>query len=230
MSVADHPDGALWRLVHEHADKSDGATARDFAPRVSQRAEFERLFADVRPKLWLIAAAITTDRAEADDIVQESAIIGLAKFDQFLAGTSFDHWMGQITRNLARNAARSADRRQRLHRTASRGEEGQWGASLTGHGRLPERVVQGLESLEEDARACLLLRTVGGHTYREIATITGLPEGTAMSHVHRSRQRLRAMMDGGDGRGGIADVGPGEISIAQSRLSVSDGSREEVIG
>lgn len=228
--MADHPDGALWRLVHEHADKSDGATARDFAPRVSQRAEFERLFADVRPKLWLIAAAITTDRAEADDIVQESAIIGLAKFDQFLAGTGFDHWMGQITRNLARNSARSAERRQRLHRTASRSEEGARAASPAGRDKLTERMVRGLECLEEDARACLLLRTVGGHTYREIATITGLPEGTAMSHVHRSRQRLRAMMDGSDGEGGIDGEGFGAMSMEQRRLSVSKGSREEVTG
>ena len=50
----------------------------------------------------------------------------------------------------------------------------------------------------------LLLRVVEGMPYAEISTLLGIPEGTVMSHVHRSkkfaRERLteRAPVDGGN--------------------------------
>jgi RNA polymerase sigma-70 factor (ECF subfamily) len=221
-----------WRPVHKDVAKSEQAP--DAPARQAQgarRAEFERLFAGARSKLWLIAAAITTDRAEADDIVQESAIVGLANFDQYQSGTSFEHWMGQIARNLSRNAARSGERRRRLQRATSRTEPTQ-GLHAGGHERVMSVWIQrGLAKLEEDARECLLLRTVGGHSYREIATITGLAEGTAMSHVHRSRQRLREMLSGTAREvGGIAGeqgqvASMGAMAVGARRSVASEGAR-----
>jgi RNA polymerase sigma-70 factor (ECF subfamily) len=45
--------------------------------------------------------------------------------------------------------------------------------------------------LDEVARACLLLRTVHDMPYKQIAQVLEVPEGTAMSHVHRARQAMR---------------------------------------
>ena len=51
-----------------------------------------------------------------------------------------------------------------------------------------------LSQLPDEARACMLLRVIDGLTYAEISELVGIPEGTAMSHVHRgksfARQRL----------------------------------------
>ena len=58
-------------------------------------------------------------------------------------------------------------------------------------GHFDDRVVHALESVSDTARACLLLRTVEGLEYREIAKALDIPEGTAMSHVHRTRAFLR---------------------------------------
>ena len=54
-----------------------------------------------------------------------------------------------------------------------------------------DRVLAGLHELSEPQRACLLLRTVLDLSYREVASTLEIPEGTAMSHVHRARQTLR---------------------------------------
>ncbi|MEO0587563.1 MAG: RNA polymerase sigma factor, partial [Planctomycetota bacterium] len=54
-----------------------------------------------------------------------------------------------------------------------------------------DAVVAALGGLEPTARACLLLKTVHGHSYAEIGQMLGVPEGTAMSHVHRARKRMR---------------------------------------
>lgn len=52
-------------------------------------------------------------------------------------------------------------------------------------------VVAALGELGPIQRAALLLRTVHELSYRELAAVLEIPEGTAMSHVHRARRTLR---------------------------------------
>src|SRR5690606_15111342 len=76
-------------------------------------------------------------------------------------------------------------------------------ARLTSRGDLlPEqewfddRVMRALKAVGEIPRACLLLRVIEGLEYAEIARLLEIPEGTAMSHVHRTRQLLRERLAG----------------------------------
>ena len=69
---------------------------------------------------------------------------------------------------------------------------------LGARGELPkdqahfdDRVLTALNSVGEIPRSCLLLRTIEHLEYSEIARVLEIPEGTAMSHVHRTRQYLR---------------------------------------
>ena len=48
--------------------------------------------------------------------------------------------------------------------------------------------------MSETARSCLLLKTVMELEYREIAVLLDIAEGTAMSHVHRARNRMRELL------------------------------------
>jgi RNA polymerase sigma-70 factor (ECF subfamily) len=62
-----------------------------------------------------------------------------------------------------------------------------------------DRLVGALGNLDETARICLLLRTLESMSYRDISRVLAIPEGTAMSHVHRSRRTLReALAERGD--------------------------------
>jgi RNA polymerase sigma factor (sigma-70 family) len=83
------------------------------------RNAFAQHFKQSFAVLWTIAAGIVGDRAMAEDIVQEAALVGLNKFDQFQSGTSFTAWMGQVVRNVALNIARK-EQRQRAGAKASR--------------------------------------------------------------------------------------------------------------
>ena len=147
-----------------------------------------------RRQLWLIASAVLADRTEADDVVQESAIVGMGKLGEFARGTGFEAWMGQIVRNIARNTLRKRQRRSSiLTQTARERTDRVFGREGAGPG-FDAVLGEGLQTLDETARVCLLLRVVGELPYSTIATIAGVPEGTAMSHVHRARERLRAWM------------------------------------
>jgi len=183
--------------------------------------DFAVLFKQSFHSLYVVAVAVTRDAALADDVVQDAAVVALGKLDQFEPGTNFVAWMAQLVRYVAFNSKRK-ERLRRVspldandmdRRPRQVGFAGAWAKQALGQStELPDDqtdfddyVMAGLRSLSDVARTCLLLRTLGEMTYAEIAAILGIPEGTAMSHVHRTRQLLRervAAFDGGPATGG----------------------------
>jgi RNA polymerase sigma-70 factor, ECF subfamily len=155
---------------------------------------------------WLIAAAVTGDRVEADDIVQEAALIALGKRHEFTVGTNFSAWMSQIVRLTALNYAKKSIRRGSVVTDPTTIDRDVAGAastkegfeSVTPQGQLLDHqadfdddVLVALGEVGEEARACLLLRVVRRLSYGEISRTLHIPEGTAMSHVHRAKHLMR---------------------------------------
>ena len=185
------------------------------------RSEFARQFSGSYRVLWLIAASVTGDKSHADDVVQDAAMIALEKLDQFQPGTSFTAWMGQMVRFLALNEMRKRKGRRTVACDPGTMDQADpsgdpalrvGGRELDARGQAPpeqelfdDQLMQALQGIGETARACLLLRTVQDMEYSEIAKALDIPEGTAMSHVHRSRQvlreRLSALAPAGAGKG-----------------------------
>jgi RNA polymerase sigma-70 factor (ECF subfamily) len=178
------------------------ATARRLSPDA-----FAEEFMACSRTLWCIAAGVLGRRDQVDDVLQEGAMIALGKLEQFDPDTSFVAWMGRIVRFVALNHARRRRRRaacaldeqtvdgQVAPRTSTADRHS---APATARGELPpnqecfdDDVCRALSTLDEIARACLILRTVIDLPYREIALALDIPEGTAMSHVHRARRAMR---------------------------------------
>lgn len=171
---------------------------------------FAALFAAVYGRLWLLASALIGDRTEAEDLVQEAALVGMQKFSTFEPDSNFSAWMSQIVRYQAQNWRSKSTRRRTQpaapetldsHRGPSDAAEPAIGESREGGlGVLREgfdqEVVAALEAVAATPRACLLLRVVHELTYAEIGEMLGIPEGTAMSHVHRTRARIRGELSG----------------------------------
>lgn len=181
---------------------------------ILSREEFAAQFQTAAGGLWCIAAAVLGGRNDAEDVLQDAAAIGFGKIGAFDPATSFAAWMGEIVRNVARNHARKADRRRTtptdpasidaVHRAADSPGAGVLrfdGGLLADQGAFDDRVVKALAGLDETARICLLLRTIESMSYREISRVMGIPEGTAMSHVHRSRHTLRGVLSSPTGGG-----------------------------
>lgn len=163
--------------------------------------DFAALLRSARPRMFLVALAIVADRTEAEDVLQDATITGLNKYraGEFTAGTNFDAWMGQITRYTALNARRSrraspAPLGEGAHRLSSTSSP-----RILNHGTPMDTIEDtdlrnAMAQLAEAPRLCLVLRIVGGLPYSTIAQIVGIPEGTAMSHVHRAQRSLRQVL------------------------------------
>jgi RNA polymerase sigma-70 factor (ECF subfamily) len=175
------------------------------------------------PILWTVAAGILGERNAAEDVVQEAALIGLRKLDSFQPGTKFVSWMARIVRNVALNHGRRAARRRTdpldegtlgprasdAQLTADHGTSpGQRRLELADHdpqqvvledGFLEGELGLAVGELPPTARACLLLKVVLDLEYKQIAQLLEIPEGTAMSHVHRTQKLLQQRLGAGDG-------------------------------
>ncbi len=180
------------------ADAVQSSSAEVLSP-----AQFATEFQQYYSRLWMLATAILGDRHLAEDIVQDAGIVALKQLGKFQPGTNFVAWMSQIVRLQAFNRSRKRTRR----RTRSvdpvaldaQSEATEMASPLPSATETlpPEQtffdddMMQALNDLREDARACLLLRTVHQLSYADIGAMLDIAEGTAMSHVHRSKALLR---------------------------------------
>jgi RNA polymerase sigma-70 factor (ECF subfamily) len=181
-------------------------------------AEFTARFQSGARVLWTLAAGLLGDAAEAEDVCQEAFLAAYSKRDAFDPATNFHAWMGRFIRNVAANELRKRARRKtatldplvldeshvpaagaagstdaRRELSAARRELGDDG--LEDDGAFDDRLLGGLRELADVPRSCLLLRTLHELSYAEIAGLLEIPEGTAMSHVHRARLALRERLE-----------------------------------
>jgi len=166
-------------------------------------AQFASEFQQCYGRLWTLAAAILGDRHLAEDVVQDAGIVALKQLGKFEPGTNLLAWLSQIVRLQSLNYSRKRTRR----RTQSvdpiildaQTDAAEMASPLPNSTKTlsPEQtifddeVLHALNDLGDVARACLLLRTLHQLSYTEIGTMLDIAEGTAMSHVHRSKALLR---------------------------------------
>ena len=180
------------------------------------REEFVSLFLEAHPRLWTVAVAVVGDRDLAEDIVQDSAIIGLDRLDSFQRGSNFPAWMSQIVRFTSLNYLKQR-RRRNIEQSSEHMEleaappsapvvpdppsEHNIGAFIPDQLGLDDQMAAAIEQLPPERRICLLLRAVQAMSYDEIAAMLDIPASTAMSHVHRAKATLKGVLRSDSGAG-----------------------------
>lgn len=142
-----------------------------------------------------VALAILNERAAAEDVAQDAFVYAIERIDDCRQPDRFGAWLMQIVRNRSRNHLRDnrpernvpvdeidlRSSRPSPEREAERSE-------------LRDRLQAALAQVDEDHRTVLLLHDLEGWKHAEIARHLGIPPGTARSHLHHARKKLRAIL------------------------------------
>jgi len=151
--------------------------------------------------LYRVAMGLTTNRADAEDLVQDTVLRAYRALDRF-DGRYPRAWLLTILRNTHINRARrrrpellrDPDRQMRQVATTA-AEEGSDPGEAVARASLDDRIAAALSGLPERSRRPVELVDVAGLSYREAAEMLGVPIGTVMSRLHRARKRMRRHLD-----------------------------------
>ncbi len=134
------------------------------------------------------------ERADAEDVLHESFLRLFEGRGRYRSRGRFREWLFTVATRIARDRVRTAQRRDRLANAAAdelAPARGDLPDERAAAGELAERVESVLHDLPEPYAAVFHLRVRERFSYREIAAITGEPEGTLRSRVHHALKRVR---------------------------------------
>jgi RNA polymerase sigma-70 factor (ECF subfamily) len=160
---------------------------------------FELLVRRVRPQVVRVAERVVRDPSIAEEVAQEVLTEVWRKADHFDPDRgNVSAWVSTLARRRAVDRVRSEQAsRDRDDRIARRSQERDIDVVADEvETRLEHwQVRNALASLSDRQREAIELAYFGGHTYRDVAQVLGIPEGTAKSRLRDGLLRLREALD-----------------------------------
>lgn len=171
---------------------------------------FNELVVTYERRVYALVYRMLGRREEAEDVAQDVFVQVFKAIDQFRGDAKLSTWIYRIAVNLCKNRSKYLSRRhagstEDIDAVAERQPLTSAKGVSVGDVSRPDELVEGmqlegvvqraLERVDPEFREVLVLRDVEDMAYDEIAQVTGLPEGTVKSRIHRGRGQLRALVE-----------------------------------
>lgn len=146
-------------------------------------------------RLYGYAFSLVRDPVRAEDLVQDCAVKALAAHRIPPDETAYRAWLFRIMRNRFIDGLRREQRAAFIFAEESPADDSveYW----QGDERLIDRITVRLafDRLDSRQREILALVDIAGLSYRETASVLGIPDGTVMSRVNRARLKLLGLIE-----------------------------------
>ena len=131
------------------------------------------------------------DEQLSDDLSQETFIKAYLNITKFRGMSSFSTWLMRIAYNVFYDEVR----KRKVESEELKENTQVAGTSLTSHlspltSSLKMDIYSALALLKPDERTCVTLQLIDGYPIDQIAKITGIPENTVKSHLHRGKEKM----------------------------------------
>jgi RNA polymerase sigma-70 factor, ECF subfamily len=187
------------------AFNADGSGAAgitvDGLPRRSSARERRKLFEgevlEHLDAMYSFALKLSRSRDEAQDLVSETTLRALERWEQYQLGTNARAWLFTILYRIFVSRKRRIDARELPLAEESEGgsaREVVGDADPEGHfydSFVDEEVTRAIDDLPEEYRTAVVLSDLHGLRYAEIAAVLDIPEGTVKSRLFRGRRILQ---------------------------------------
>jgi RNA polymerase sigma-70 factor, ECF subfamily len=206
MSVAPS-DRRTQATVNESGGSDAPGLAADVAlAAAGDRSAFERVYRAHCDRVFSVCVRMTADKAQAEELTQDTFVRAWAKMAQFRGESSFATWLHRLAVNVVLNAHKTEGRRKRMismTEDESGDEAGSVGGSVgatlmaTSHFAPGEwmDIEEAIASLPPGARRVFVLHDVEGYRHEEIGTMLGITAGGSKAQLHRARMLLREALD-----------------------------------
>lgn len=178
------------------------------------------------PALRAFARSMVPDRNEADDLVQETLLRGIANIHHFRIGTNLKSWLFTIMRNTFYTNVKL--RRRERPGDADCVSESRAVQPTQEWAVRGEEIRQALEALSPDQREVVVLVGALGVSYEDAAVICGCAVGTIKSRLNRARAKILDHMGSRDARDLLDDDDPvGRVATARFEFTALSGRSEQ---
>ena len=157
-----------------------------------QEISFRNDILPLKDKLFRLALRITLDRAEAEDVVQDTMIRVWNKRDEWQQFESVEAYCLIVAKNLAIDRSQKKDA-QNVELTPEIAEEVDTSGPydrLVNNERM--KIIHRLiDELPEKQRLIMQLRDIEGESYKDIAKVLQLTEEQVKVNLFRARQKVK---------------------------------------
>ena len=157
-----------------------------------QEISFRDDILPLKDKLFRLALRITFDRAEAEDVVQDTMIRVWNKREEWTQFGSIEAYCMTVSKNLAIDRSQKKEA-QNVELTPEMEEESEISGpydQLVNNERM-SIIHRLINELPEKQRLIMQLRDIEGESYKEIAKILNLTEDQVKVNLFRARQKVK---------------------------------------
>ena len=157
-----------------------------------QEISFRDDILPLKDKLFRLALRITFDRAEAEDVVQDTMIRVWNKREEWTQFGSIEAYCLTVAKNLAIDRSQKKEA-QNVELTPEMEEESDISGpydQLVNNERM-SIIHRLINELPEKQRLIMQLRDIEGESYKEIAKILNLTEEQVKVNLFRARQKVK---------------------------------------
>lgn len=180
-------DDAAWVEAIQHGSREEGDEA----------------FRHLMSKYWKVIAVLAWqrvgDRADAEDIAQETFRKAFCSIRTLQEPVAFLGWILKIARNVALDCLRGRRRIQSLDSLREAEERTEDPSELEQRDEH-DRVLGALQEIPEPYREVITLRYIHGLDGKTMASLLGEPEGTVRNRLFRALEKLRERLEPGTDR------------------------------
>lgn len=145
-------------------------------------------------RVYALCLRLEGDVARAEELTQDVFVRAWERLATFRGDSAFATWLHRLAVNVVLGDRRAAWRRERrVQPTHDALVLDGAGIAPTAGGALD--LDRAIAALPAGARLVFVLHEVEGYTHEEIATMTGIAEGTSKTQLFRARRLLREALD-----------------------------------